>query len=138
MLLNDSVIKLDYNPATDVLVTCMPDLRPYALAEVSYCLDLIVESIRTYDIKNLLLDSSKSVLDLEDEAYKALTTPFAIALGSTHLKKIARVGTADIKREDKAIKLSVELQAELNYPIAYKSFPNQDAAMAWLLTSTLY
>ena len=133
MLLTNSILKLDYNPATDVLVTCMPDLRTYALAEVSYCLDLMVESIRTYDIKKMLLDSSQTLIEVEDASYKAVMAQFAWALADTHLKKIARVGTADIMREDKAAKLASELRAEVNLPVEYKSFISQTEAMNWLL-----
>ena len=133
MLLHDSIIKLDYNPATDVLVTCMPDLRPYALPEVSYCLELMVESIRNYNIKKMLLDSSHTLIEVEDASYKAVMAQFAWALADTHLKKIARVGTDDIKREDKAARLASELRAEVNLPVEYKSFLSHTEAMNWLL-----
>jgi hypothetical protein len=35
---SSGIIKLDYNPATDILVTSMPDIRQFEMAEVKYCL----------------------------------------------------------------------------------------------------
>ncbi len=134
MLLYNGIITLDYNPATDVLVTSMPDVRLFGLSEVGFCLDLIVESVRNYDIKHLLLDSSQSVVEVEDQAYKAVTAKFGMDLMKTRLRKIARVATADAKREEKSARISAELRQELNLPMAFQSFPSQDEAMDWLLS----
>ncbi|MFD3002892.1 hypothetical protein ACFS7Z_21170 [Pontibacter toksunensis] len=133
MLIYSGIITLDYNPATDVLATSMPDIREFSLSQVAYCLDLIVESIKGYDIKYLLLDSSKSVVEVEDEAYKATTLKFSQALMSTRLKKIARVGTEDTKREEKSAKVAKELKQELNLPIDFRNYADRVEAMDWLL-----
>jgi hypothetical protein len=132
MQIYSGIITLDYNPATDILVSQMPDTREFGFSEVSFCLELIVENIRNYDIKHLLLDSSKSVVGLEAEAYKSLTTKFSRDLMSTRLKKIARVGTTNPQREEQTAKLSTELRQELNFPIQFKNFPTQAEALTWL------
>jgi hypothetical protein len=144
MLLNEKVmqiysgiITLDYNPATDVLISEMPDTREFGLSEVSFCLELIVENVRNYDIKHLLLDSSKSVLGLEGEAYKSLSIKFSRDLMSTRLKKIARVGTTNSNREEKSAKLTTELRQELNFPIQFQNFTNQAEALQWLHSPTV-
>lgn len=111
----------------------MPDVTQLALPEVSACLDIVVSNIRNYDIKKLLLDSSKSVIEAEDEAYKAVTTKFGLDLMNTRLKKIARVATTDTKREAKSAQVSAELRRELNLPIEFRNFSNQADAMEWLL-----
>jgi hypothetical protein len=133
MLIHSGIVKLDYNPSTDVLETCMPDIRQFGLSEVSFCLELIVDSIKNYDIKYLLLDSSKSVIEVDDEAYKAIITKLALDLMNSHLKKIARIGTKDTQREEKAAKVATELRLELNLPIDYKSFNSKAEALDWLL-----
>src|SRR5690349_20403673 len=133
MVLHDGIITLDYNPAQDVLITSMPDIKTFGLSEVSYCLGLIVEHIRNYAIKKLLLDSSNSVVEVEDEAYKTITTQFAINLMSTRLKKLARVGTTNAHREESSAKISQEIKQELNLPIEYKNFNGRAEAMEWLL-----
>ncbi|WP_162055316.1 hypothetical protein [Pontibacter pamirensis] len=93
-----------------------------------------MESVRNYDIKHLLLDSSQSVVEVEDQAYKAVTAKFGMDLMKTRLRKIARVATADAKREEKSARISAELRQELNLPMAFQSFPSQDEAMDWLLS----
>lgn len=133
MLIYSGIITLDYNPATDVLATNMPDIYEFSSSEVVYCLELIIESIKGYDIKHLLLDSSKSVIEVEDEAYKAITQNFSLALMSTRLKKIARIGTQDTKREEKSVKVASELKQELNLSIDFRNFNDRAEAMDWLL-----
>lgn len=133
MIIHNGIITLDYDPAKDVLVTSLPDIREFASSEVSFCLGLIIESIRNFDIKYLLLDSSNSVVEVEDEAYKTITKSFALDLMSTRLKKLARVGTKDIKREEKSAKISEELRQEVNLPMEFGNFSTKEEAMEWLL-----
>lgn len=134
MLIYSGIITLDYNPKTGVLTTTMPDVREFGTEDVSFCLGLIVESITNYDIEKLLLDSSKSVMEVEDEAYKAITMKFGIDMIETRLKKIARVRTADARREEISAKVSKELRQELNLPLEFRDFASKDEALAWLLS----
>ena len=135
MQLYKGMITLDYNPITDVLVSDMPDTKQFGALEVSYCLGLIVDSIRYYDIKKLLLDSSKSLIDVEDEVYQAITTKFSMKLRSTRLKKIARVATTDKNREEKSAKVSKALRQEFNFSLVFQNFTSQEEAMDWLLAA---
>ena len=134
MLIHSGIITLDYSPATDVLVTSMPDVKEFSLSEVSFCLGLIVESVRNYHIENLLLDSSNSVVEVEDEAYRAVTMQFALDLMGTRLKRLARVGTADAGREQKSARVSADIQQEVNLPVEFRNFAAKDEAMKWLLS----
>ena len=133
MLIYSGIITLDYDPSTDILVTSMPDLRQFALTEVTFCLGLIVDSIRNYHITKLLLDSSNSVIEVGDDAYKAITGKFAADLMGTRLRRIARVGTANPEREEKSRKLSAELRREMNFPAEYRTFVSKAEALSWLL-----
>lgn len=133
MQLHNGLITLDYDPATDILATTMPDVREFGTEEVAYCLNMIVDSIIGYDIKYLLLDASTSVINVEEEAYKAVSMKFGIDLLDSRLEKLARVGTADSKREEKAAKVSAELREEVNLPLEFQNFANREEAMIWLL-----
>ena len=133
MLIYSGIITLDYTPATDVLVTSMPDVKQFSLSEVRFSLELIVENIRNYDIKNLLLDSSNSIIEVEDSAYKSVTSKFATDLMATRLQKIARVVTSDAKREERSARLATELKQEMNMPVEFKNFTTSKDAMDWLL-----
>ncbi|GHA81459.1 hypothetical protein [Pontibacter akesuensis] len=131
MVLHDKIIRLDYNPATDILETSMPDVTHFMLSEVKMCLDVIVTNIRNYDIKKLLLDASNSVIEMDedDEAYKAVAMKFGMDLLGTRLKKIARVESADARREAK----SEEARQQANLPMEFRNFSSRDEAMSWLL-----
>ena len=135
MLIHNGIIRLDYNPATDILATSMPDVKQFGISEVSFCLGLIVESIQNYDIKLLLLDSSKSVVEVEDEAYKEVTTKFALDLMRTRLQKIARIANANTKREEQSTKVATDIRQELNLGIKFKNFTNEPDALDWLLAT---
>lgn len=133
MILYSGLITLDYNPATDILETSMPDVRQFASSEVMACVDIIVSHIHNYDIKKLLLDSSKSVVDVEMDEYKAVSEKFARSLLATRLRKLARIATADAVREAKSTRVSTDLLQELNFPITFGNFTNRKEAMRWLL-----
>lgn len=131
MVLHEKIIRLDYNPATDILETSMPDVTHFMLSEVQMCLDVIITNIRNYDIKKLLLDSSNSVIEIgeDDEAYKAIAMKFGMDLMGTRLKKIARIESADLRREAN----SAEVREHMNLPMEFKNFSNRDDAKDWLL-----
>lgn len=131
VILHDKIIRLDYNPATDILETSMPDVTRFMLPEVEMCLDVIVSNIRNYDIKKLLLDSTNSVVDIDedDDAYKTIAMKFGMALMGTRLNKIARVESSDMKREAK----SAEVRKHANLPMEFRNFSNRTDAMNWLL-----
>lgn len=132
MLLYNGIIILDYDPSTDILISSMPDIQAFSLSEVSFCLERIVESVTSYDIKHLLLDSSKSVVQIGNEEYQAVALQFGMSLMETGLKKVARVGTTDALREEKSARTTQELGAELQLPIAFRNFTSQQEAIDWL------
>lgn len=127
------IITLDYEPATDVLVTSMPDVRQYGLSEVSVSLGIIVSNIRNYDIKKLLLDASQSVVAVESESYSAVVKKFTLDLMSTRLQKLARVSTTDVLREAPTARIASEVRQELRPTIEHRNFTSPIEALAWLL-----
>lgn len=131
MLIYKGIITLDYTPATDVLVANMPDVRQSGLSETNYCLKLIVDTLRNYDIKHLVLDCSKTVVDTGSETYKSTIGNLCKSLMGTRLKKIAQVGTAEALRQGKSF---LELRQEFSLPIEFSSFSSQAEAVDWLLS----
>jgi len=133
MKIYSGMIELDYDPATDILTTSMPDLREFSLPEVKMCLEIVVSNIRNYDIKKLLLDSSGSVVEIDDEAYKAVVAKFTMDLMATRLKKLARVATTSPAREQKSTKLANEIRQEFRTTVEFANFPSKPEALKWLL-----
>ncbi|GAA4443466.1 hypothetical protein GCM10023188_44280 [Pontibacter saemangeumensis] len=134
MIISSEVIVINYAPATDILSAGLPDIRQFALEEVRHCLGLIVESVRQYEVRNLLLDASKSVVEVGEEAHRTLLIDFCLELQGSPLERVARVATPDPGREERSARLSAELIQELEPALAFGSFATEEEAMAWLLS----
>lgn len=104
----------------------MPDIRQHGLTQVSYCLELIIEAVNNYHIRNLLIDCSKSVIEVENGIYNTIAKEFSTALRVTRLKKLAWVVAPKAR-------LYSALRQELNPPIELMSFSSKTEAMNWLL-----
>lgn len=86
--------------------------------DIGFCLGLIVESIITYDIIKLLFDSNESVVG----AYKAVSKKLGIDIIESCLERVARSGSVDAAREEKAAKPSLELRQEMDLPLEHRNF----------------
>lgn len=91
ILFENALIKLDYNPATDILDVAYPDLHGHLIPEIKNSIDLIVENITNYDVKKLLLDSSRTVVTVPAEDSRKITTYFVAGLSKTRILKVARL-----------------------------------------------
>lgn len=67
VLFDNSLIKLDYDPATDILAVEYPDLHDFLLSEIKRSIDTLVDTVKHYDVKRLLLDSTRTVVAVSDE-----------------------------------------------------------------------
>lgn len=117
---------LDYNPATDILATSMPDVRPSELPQASYCLGLITDAINNYHVRSLLMDCSKSVMEGEQATCKAIVRQLSTGLVKTRLRKLAWIAATSAE-------LYAELKQELNLTMESKIFSNKAEALDWLL-----
>lgn len=133
ILFNNGLILLDYNPAGDILSVELPDIQELTLPEVQRSFQIIVENITNYDIKNLLIDSSKALVEVEDSDYKAVILQFGKDLMRTRLQKIARLGSARPAQEERAMNVSAEVRQELNLPVKFGNFTSKPDALNWLL-----
>jgi hypothetical protein len=132
ILLQNSLIKLDYNPATDIMEVDYPDLQGFLLSEVKYSIGLMVDMIRNYDVKKMLIDVSKTIIDIEDEQSRQLSVYLAAELVRTRLQKMARIQPYDANKEVKAqenIKL-IQGQGLIRYQV--RSFTERQEALKWL------
>lgn len=128
MVLTNNFIKLEYDPGTDVLFVEWPNVHDYSKVEVTFILDEIVETVKNYDIKNLLTDTRHSHVTLSDHEYAGILNQLAINLTTTRLQKFARLSGSIPNRE----KLAYEAAALVKDTIQYKSFDDRDSALAWL------
>jgi hypothetical protein len=128
MIIPNPVIKLDYSPAQDILSVEWPDIHDYSISEAAYTLDAIVETVKYYDVKYLLTDTRKGIVEISEPRYKELILKFAKDLAATRLQKIARVVTESTLRE----KPINEIRHEAQLAVPIKSFFNVEEAFRWL------
>ncbi|WP_347160307.1 hypothetical protein [Pontibacter chitinilyticus] len=131
MLLYKGIITLDYDPATDVLVAVLPDARQFGLSEIAMCLGLVVESVRSYDIKLLLLDA----VGTEGEGQGAAYASFISELSKTRLRKMARLAGADDGWQERSARIAAEGRQGPHRPLEFRSFDSQAEALGWLVSS---
>ncbi len=133
IIYSNSIITLEYEPATDVLSVALPDIQDFSISEVERCLNIIVEHVISYDVKKILLDSSKAVVEVQDEAYRNLMLQFGKQLMTTRLQKIARIGSAVAAQEDRASQVAEAMQ-QFSPTGSYQTFTSKEVALKWLLS----
>jgi hypothetical protein len=128
MIIPNKFIKLEYSPTTDVLLIEWPNIQDYSLPEIRYILQDIVSNVKNYDIKKILADTRKSVIQVDAAAYGDVLNQLAADLMTTRLEKFARLSTQDKTRE-KIVKQAGALVAGT---IQFKNFDNSREALEWL------
>src|SRR5687768_3138784 len=120
VLHQSSLITLDYDPATDILSLDWPDVKDFLVPEVERELKVLIDTIKHYDVKKLLIDTSKADVEVNGAEYQVFLTNFANTLKDTRLQKIARVGTSNPERE----KLSDQARetSQINLFMEFHSF----------------
>ena len=132
ILHQNSIIKLEYSPATDILEVKYPDLQKFILFEIKESLKLMVETIRNYDVKRLLLDASSTHIDISDEENRDLSMQLAAELARTRLQRVARIQPIDPKKELKAQENIKQIEKVLPLPYQLRTFTERAAALEWL------
>lgn len=132
IIYSNSIVTLNYDPSTDILSVTLPDFSSFTIGEVERSFQIIVENVKNYDIKNLLLDSSRSVIDVEDTEYKRVVIDFSKELARTRLGKLARVESTIAAKELLAASVTADIQLAESNPVDFRNFTNEQEAMQWL------
>jgi hypothetical protein len=92
-----------------------------------------VEAINSYDIKKLFLDSSKAVIEVDDEAYRNVILTFSQDLLKSRLQKLARMGSSIARQELRATKVTDDIRQANTITVDFQNFGSRDEAIAWLV-----
>ena len=133
VLLHNSILKLDYTPATDIVEIAYPDLEGFLIPEIKHNIDTLVDIIRNYDIKNVCLDSSKTIVSVSAEESKQVTSYLAIGLTKTRVRKVARVQSTSSTVENTAQGNIKHINQILTLPYKLQNFTSKPDAIAWLI-----
>lgn len=132
ILFENSFFKLDYDPATDILEVAYPDLHGYLLPEIKHSITILVETVKNYDIKKMLLDSSKVALSVSEEDSREVSTYLASGLATTRIQKLARLQSPSKIVETTAQENMKHIQASISLPFQLQNFTNKREAVQWL------
>ena len=128
ILFNSPLIRLDYSPATDILIADLSATYEFYTLEVQEALSTIAKYIRHYDVKKLLMDSRKRIIQIETERYTAIMAEYIRELESTRLQKLARLSTGNTDREN----LAKTMQEQVITAFQMKTFTDMEQALTWL------
>ncbi|WP_242921045.1 hypothetical protein [Pontibacter liquoris] len=135
ILHQNGFIELTYDVATDILTVRWPNVRAASGAELLYSFEKLLEVIRGYDIKKVLFDSRSNNLAVSDEEYRALNAQLGRDLVQTRVKKVARLGNFNTKREtilkDLSDEVLAETKADLHFQM-FDTFADEERALQWL------
>lgn len=132
ILFENSVIRLDYDPATDIVVVEYPDLHDYLLPEIKHSLDIMVEVVRNYDIKKLMLDSNRTVSSVQESESRHVAVYLAAGIAKTRVQKVARVQSPVEAVESRAQGNIKHLQESQQLPFQLQNFTDKETALEWL------
>lgn len=123
---------MNYDVATDILVVKWLASETSTSLELGYSMALLVDKVRSYDIKKLLIDAREDVVGITDEEYVDINVKFANNLASTRLERVARLGTTNINRENFVKSLVDDVQLLPQTKLVYKEFNDESNALEWL------
>ncbi len=131
ILFESPLIRLDYTPATDILVADLSASYEFYILEVREALNTLVKNVRYYDVKRVLMDSRKRIIQIEEEKYTALMTEFIKELQTTRLQRLARLHTGNINRNN----IAKTMQEQVALTFLMKTFADTEQAITWLKAS---
>ncbi|WP_162426828.1 hypothetical protein [Pontibacter pudoricolor] len=132
LLHKDGLIELKYDVVQDILFLRWPDMSGMTMPEIEFSLKKLIDTLRHYDIKNLLIDSRESKADLDKEEHRALMLRFSEYLTSTRLKKMARLATTDLHRENVVDHAVEEATNRLGITFEFRNFADEAGALKWI------
>ena len=132
ILFESSIIKLDYNPATDILDVSYPDLHAYFLAEIKHTINNMVDVIKNYDVKKLILDATKTVIAVSDNESREIAVHLAAGLMNTRMQKVARVQSSSASVEAVTLNNIRYIRESGILPFQTQSFISKADAIAWI------
>ena len=132
ILFQNSIVKLDYDPATDIVEVMYPDLHGFLLPEIKHTIDIIVDVMKSYDVKKMLLDSTKTVSSVTEDESREVAVYLAAGVANTRVQKVARIQSMVSTVESNAQNNIRHIQGSQLLPYQLKNFTSKADALAWL------
>ncbi|GAA4431577.1 hypothetical protein GCM10023188_19260 [Pontibacter saemangeumensis] len=128
IIFKNGFIRLDYDPASDILSFAMPSVNDVVMPEMRRCLVTVVEHVRNYDVKRVLLDARETAIGVGQEIYVPVIAEFYGSLATTRLQKVARLVTPGSQRE----RIIHGIFEGIHFPMEVRPFAEAAPAVEWL------
>lgn len=135
LLHRDGLIELNYEVTSDILSVKWPDMSNSSFSEIEHSINKLVETLKHYDIKKLLIDGRGTNLEVADEDHRALAHRFAQELQETRLQKLARLASENKQLEKKSQEIGAKVQESIPLPFVIQTFSAEPDALRWLMAS---
>ena len=128
MEISHTLLRMDYDPAMDLLKVEWPPYGGISVPEYEYGLEQLVDTLRIYDIPRLLLDARRvtTVPDAPDQL--DLGIRFVQALEATRVRKVARLLPDTVSRDSQTRRQAGGKAASYQF----QTFARLEVALAWL------
>lgn len=133
VIYKNGFLRLDYEPATDILSFEMPNVDDIVMPEMKRSLTVIVEHVRNYDVKRVLLDARQTNIWVDEDSYACIISEFYRNLMATRVQKVARIVKPDSIRE----KIVLNLLTNMTLSVEVQRFTEVSAALEWLKSDVL-
>ncbi|AKD04623.1 hypothetical protein POKO110462_11005 [Pontibacter korlensis] len=132
ILFENGVIKLEYLPASDILELAYPDLHEFILPEIKNSVDVLVGNAINYDVKKVLPDSSRTLVEVNDEKSRETTVYLIEGLMKTRISKLAKLQSGNSVVEITAQNNISHVLQSMPLTFDLRSFSNKADALKWL------
>lgn len=122
-----------YDVKLDLVRVTWPDIENIYLPEIFHSVSVLVENVRNYNIRNLLVDARDTKLLTSYEEADRVVKAFTEGLAQSRLQKLARVESLNSQRENMLQHLTNQMNATYSYTTMF--FKDYNSAMEWLQQS---
>lgn len=119
-----------YDVKLDMVCVKWPTIETLYLPEILNSVNLLVENIKNYNIRNLLVDASNTQAHSSREDADQVVSAFISGLEKSRLEKLARVESAVQERESVLKLMMPEINKNSTFEIRF--FKDLGSALKWL------
>jgi hypothetical protein len=130
ILHKDRYFEHQYDVKLDLVQVRWPDIEDIYLPEIFHSVNTLVENIKNYNIRNLLVDArdTKPLTSYHDA--DRVVEAFTVGLSHSRLEKLARIESPNYQRENMLKQLTADLNTRFTYRTMF--FKDLESAFAWL------
>ncbi|WP_210462829.1 hypothetical protein [Rufibacter roseolus] len=125
IIYENGFVKIHYDPAEDIMFATLPQIDNSLFTEVRRSYDIVVDHVKSYDVKKLLIDASQTQVKVPEEVLLPIFSHFIKGLSSSRLQRLARIISSNISRE-RIIELTF---MHTSPPFQYEGFPHSHQAI---------